>query len=64
MLFVPAAEAVDVFDDVIEGVPVFVVIIVLVNADEVDDDAEPLGVLDIPPDLVSELNEVGVLELL
>lgn len=56
-------EHVAVFDDVIEDVLVFVLSIVFVKKAEFDDDAEPVGVFDICPDLVKETDELDVLEV-
>lgn len=56
-------DPLEVFDVEIDDVPVFVLMIVFVSLDVLEDELDPVDVLDMAADLVKEGDEDEVFEL-
>ncbi len=56
-------DPLDVFDVEIDDVPVFVLMIVFVNLDVLEDELDPVEVLEIAPDLLNDGDDDDVFEL-
>ncbi len=56
-------DPLDVFDVEIDDVPVFVLMTVFVNLDVLEDELDPVEVLEIAPDLLNDGDDDDVFEL-